>query len=106
MAFLLVNDELRYKIVTTLIPTEDKLYKVYSYLCDMKIPEPNRVTVYTNTLLHEGCKSNLEFMTKIFGKNIQALILYTLIYFFFLTFSHLPIFYGIYNYILLYRFHL
>ena len=45
MAFLLVNDELKYKIVTTLIPTEDKLYiKVYSYLCDMKIPEPNRVT--------------------------------------------------------------
>ena len=40
MAFLLVNDELKYKIVTT----EDKLYKVYSYLCDMKIPEPNRVT--------------------------------------------------------------
>ena len=33
MAFLLhvVNDELKYKIVTTLIPTEDKLYKVYSY---------------------------------------------------------------------------
>ena len=24
-----------------MIPTEDKLYKVYSYLCDMKIPEPN-----------------------------------------------------------------
>ena len=42
MAFLLVNDELKYN-VTTLIPTEDKLYKVYSYLCDMKIPEPNRV---------------------------------------------------------------
>ena len=46
MAFLLANDELKYKIVTTLIPTEDKLhvYKVYSYLCDMKISEPNRVT--------------------------------------------------------------
>ena len=44
MAFLLVNDELKYKIVTTLIPTEDKLHKVYSYLSDMKIPEPNRVT--------------------------------------------------------------
>ena len=44
MALLLVNDELKYKIVTTLIPTEDKLCKVYSYLCDMKIPEPNRVT--------------------------------------------------------------
>ena len=64
MAFLLVNDELKYKIVTTLIPTEDKLDKVYSYLCDMRIPEH----VYTNTLLHEGCKSNLEFMTRIFGK--------------------------------------
>ena len=44
MAFLLVNDELKCKIVTALIPTEDKLYKVYSYLCDMKIPEPSRVT--------------------------------------------------------------
>ena len=45
MTFLLVNDELKYKIVvTSLIPTEDKLYKVYSYLCDKKIPEPNRVT--------------------------------------------------------------
>ena len=30
----------------------------------------------TNTSLHEGYKSNLEFMTKIFGKNIQALNLY------------------------------
>ena len=68
MAFLLVNDELKCKIVTTLILTEDKLYKVYSYLCDMKIPEPVGLHVYTNTLLHEGYKSNLEFMTKIFGK--------------------------------------
>ena len=38
--------------------------------------------MYTNTLLHEGYKSNLEIMTKIFWKNIQALNLYTLIYFF------------------------
>ena len=38
--------------------------------------------MYINTLLHEGYNSNLEFMTKIFGKNIQALNLYTLIYFF------------------------
>ena len=38
--------------------------------------------VYTNTLLHEGYESNLEFMTKIFGKNIQALNLYSSIYFF------------------------
>ena len=53
MAFLLVNDELKYKIVTSLIPTEDKLYKVYSYLCDMKIPEPTRVTcVYYNVTLY------------------------------------------------------
>ena len=44
MAFLLVNDELKYKIVTTLIPTEDKLHNVYSYLCNMNIPEPNWVT--------------------------------------------------------------
>ena len=83
MAFLLVNDELKYKIVTTLIPTEDKLYKVYSYLCDMKIPECNRVHVYTNTLLHEGYKSNLEFMTKIFGKKGLKFIRTNLFFFFF-----------------------
>ena len=85
-----------------MIPTENKLYKLYSYVCVMKIPG---LHVYTNTLVHEGYKSNLEFMTKIFGKNFQALNLYTLICIF-ITFSHLPIFYGIYNYILLYRFHL
>ena len=26
----------KYKIVTTLIPTEDKLNKFYNYLCDMQ----------------------------------------------------------------------
>ena len=40
MAFLLVNDELKYKIVTTLIPTEDKLYKVYSYIVFMWYENP------------------------------------------------------------------
>ena len=52
-----------------------------------KSQNPIGLHVYTNTLLHEGYKSNLEFMTKIFGKNIQALNLYTLIHFFFNLFT-------------------
>ena len=53
MAFLLVNDELKYKIVTTLIPTEDKLYKVYSYSIYViwKSQNPIALHVYTNSLL-------------------------------------------------------
>ena len=46
MAFLLVNDELKYKIVTTLIPTEDKLYVIG------KSQKSIGLHVYTNTLLH------------------------------------------------------
>ena len=52
MAFLLVNDELKYKIVTTLIPTEDKLYKAIYVI--WKSQNPIGLHVYTNTLLHEG----------------------------------------------------
>ena len=49
MAFLLVNDGLKYKIVTSLIPTEDKLYKVYSYTVYViwKSQNPRGLHVYT-----------------------------------------------------------